>query len=395
MAVEYNKILLGGDIDSTVQAYSDALDDLHNVGVVPGDSRFLVGTGAGTLAWENAATAKASMGLGNVENTTLSTWAGTTNITTVGTIVNPSSHTQFTLDSSLANRVVNLNFFSNGVGKWIFSSRGTIDAPNDRMVLMNGIGGVVMTWLQDRKVGIGVNTPLGAFHVRDAATHTNLIIDSSAGNRVANLSFYSAGVGKWTLSSRGAIDAPNDRLVLYHSAGTSMVWTQTGFVGIGRAPLSTVDVSTAHAVSIERTITAESVVGVNRYGLGFKYYTDEGGTTFKNIVEYEGENVYESIRLKNYEVGIGIVPVTKLTVEGTLTLKERAAADGDTASYGQIWVDNSDPCRLRFTNDVGGDFYTVVSDAGTGGADSAGAGKQYVEMEIAGLVYKVLHDGTV
>jgi len=44
---------------------------------------------------------------------------------------------------------------------------------------------------------------------------------------------------------------------------------------------------------------------------------------------------------------------------------------------------------------VGGDFYAVVSDAGTGGVDSAGAGKQYVEMEIGGVVYKVLHDGTV
>jgi len=37
----------------------------------------------------------------------------------------------------------------------------------------------------------------------------------------------------------------------------------------------------------------------------------------------------------------------------------------------------------------------IYSDGGTGGAASAGAGNQYVEIEINGNVYKVLHDGTV
>lgn len=42
---------------------------------------------AGNLAGlDNQATARANIGLGNVENTALSTWAGTTNITTLGTI---------------------------------------------------------------------------------------------------------------------------------------------------------------------------------------------------------------------------------------------------------------------------------------------------------------------
>lgn len=86
---------------------------------------------------------------------------------------------------------------------------------------------------------------------------------------------------------------------------------------------------------------------------------------------------------------------TTATFSVPFYIKEQAAASQDFATYGQLWIDNSDPCRLRFTNDIGGDFYVVVSDAGTGGAESAGAGKQYVEMEIAGSVYKVLHDGTV
>jgi len=40
-------------------------------------------------------------------------------------------------------------------------------------------------------------------------------------------------------------------------------------------------------------------------------------------------------------------------------------------------------------------LYACRSDGDTGGTGSAGAGKQYVEMEINGTTYKVLHDGTV
>jgi hypothetical protein len=51
-------------IGTNTQAFSAALDDLTNVGVVTGDSYFLVGTGAGTLAWETTTTVRTSIGLG-------------------------------------------------------------------------------------------------------------------------------------------------------------------------------------------------------------------------------------------------------------------------------------------------------------------------------------------
>lgn len=42
-----------------------------------------------------------------------------------------------------------------------------------------------------------------------------------------------------------------------------------------------------------------------------------------------------------------------------------------------------------------GNHIIAVSDADTGGAGSAGAGNQYVEIKIGANTYKVLHDGTV
>lgn len=74
----YVKIFPGsqlGGTDQNVQLTSPANND------------FLVYDG-GDKRWENysASSAKTAIGLGNVENTALSTWAGSTNITTIGTI---------------------------------------------------------------------------------------------------------------------------------------------------------------------------------------------------------------------------------------------------------------------------------------------------------------------
>ena len=72
-------------------------------------------------------------------------------------------------------------------------------------------------------------------------------------------------------------------------------------------------------------------------------------------------NVRVTILRSNGDVGIGIDPVTKLTVEGTLTLKEQANAGGDTAAYGQIWVKNDAPNILMFTDDEGNDFIVDIT----------------------------------
>ena len=71
-----------------------------------------------------------------------------------------------------------------------------------------------------------------------------------------------------------------------------------------------------------------------------------------------------SIDAANNRVGLGLsAPKTRLTVEGTVTLKEQANADADTAAYGQVWVKNATPNQLWFTNDAGTD-----TQLGAGGA---------------------------
>lgn len=68
------------------------------------------------------------------------------------------------------------------------------------------------------------------------------------------------------------------------------------------------------------------------------------------------------------KVGIGTEePKTDLTIEGTITLKEQAAADGDTAAYGQLWVKTATPNQLYFTTDAGDDIQLTSGTAIVGG----------------------------
>ena len=84
----------------------------------------------------------------------------------------------------------------------------------------------------------------------------------------------------------------------------------------------------------------------------------------------------------NSRLGIGVAdPKTRLTVEGAVTLKEQAAADADTAAYGQIWVKTATPNQLWFTDDAGtdtqlgaasGDITGVTAGVGLSGGGSSG-----------------------
>lgn len=74
---------LGVAIGSDVQAYDADLSAI--AALAKADGNFIVGNGSTWVA-ESGSTARISIGLGNVENTTLSTWPGSEYLTTLGTI---------------------------------------------------------------------------------------------------------------------------------------------------------------------------------------------------------------------------------------------------------------------------------------------------------------------
>jgi hypothetical protein len=83
-------------------------------------------------------------------------------------------------------------------------------------------------------------------------------------------------------------------------------------------------------------------------------FNSSGGATVLTDLEVDGTTLV--VDETNNRVGVGLsAPKTALTVEGPVTLKEQASADGDTAAYGQLWVKTATPNELYFTTDAGND----------------------------------------
>ena len=65
------------------------------------------------------------------------------------------------------------------------------------------------------------------------------------------------------------------------------------------------------------------------------------------------------------------VTASSVTVEDSISIKEKADANADVAAYGQIWVNTATPNELYFTDDAGTDTQlgagggAVVNDAST------------------------------
>jgi len=105
---------------------------------------------------------------------------------------------------------------------------------------------------------------------------------------------------------------------------------------------------------------------------GFGKRKGGGGSVILTDLQVDGTTV--TVDASNNRLGVGTAsPKTELTVEGTLTMKEAAAASGDTAAYGQLWIKNDAPCNLYFTDDTGQDVQ-ITSDGSLAGVSGALSG---------------------
>ena len=196
-------------------------------------------------------------------------------------------------------------------------------------------------------------------------------------------------------------------------------------VGIGTAtPTATLDIDG----DIQLTPTAISTAHVKTTGSldvrctnNLKLGTDGADSVRIGRINSTGAKIHlrsgadTDLVVTNSKVGIGTeTPKTDLTIEGTITLKEQAAADGDTAAYGQLWVKTATPNELYFTTDAGddiqitsgtslsesGDITGVTAGTGLSGGGTSGAltvnldTNSLTEAAIANGDYLVFNDAT-
>jgi len=247
-------------------------------------------------------------------------------------------------------------------------------------------------------VGIGTASPQNRCHIATGdssndnyrtGTDTPLIVEAPDGGGcyaqfVAGAN-EAMGIVMGTASdtARGGFLYDEDGGGAYiRSGGTGRMYVSTaGLVGIGTAAPSS-DIGFAKILQI----TDANSVGIKFEATSYNSWEIGTGTSSSFIIADGGVGrVY--VDTSGY-VGIGAsVPKTKLTVEGSVTLKEQAAADGDTAAYGQIWVKTGTPNTLYFTDDAGTDTQLGAGGGGGSGVTQLDSGTSHTATATANHFY--------
>ena len=279
------------------QHQGDVLDDLNTIGQVGADSEFLVGTGAETFAWESGNTVRTSLGL-SIDSDVQAYDAGLASL--AGLTYAAASFVKMTGTDTFALRTI---------AQTADDLEGTIDHGNL------------------------ANLTIVAHDTTATGTNLTSLTDDSMVDALHRHSELSASDG-----------TPNQALIV----------DAAGLIGIGPissmlAPLNitgdTAGIDDRHEGLWMRSKENAWIVQLNVRGPRLEI---GGGASLDTTPAM-------SVNYNTGKVGIGVIPVTRLTVEGTITLKEQAAADGDTADYGQFWVKDTSPNQAYFTDDTGVD----------------------------------------
>ena len=106
------------------------------------------------------------------------------------------------------------------------------------------------------------------------------------------------------------------------------------------------------------TLSGAAQVFITAAAEDFASLVDASGTPVNSqIAVWTDANTIEGAATLTYDG-------TSVLADGTLLLKETAAAAADQAGYGQIWVKNDSPNTLYFTNDAGTDVQIATSATG-------------------------------
>ncbi|MFH1047631.1 MAG: hypothetical protein V1738_04980 [Patescibacteria group bacterium] len=264
---------LGLAIGTDVQAYDAGLLDIAGLAVT--DGNFIVGDGANWIA-ESGATARTSLGLGNVEDTALSTWAGSTSLTTLGTVATGTwNGTAIAVanggtgatDASTARTNLGLAIgtdvqaYSANLAAWsALATSSKADASHSHVeaditdlqayLLPADIGVTVQAWDTDLDSWSAIATSA------KAGSGANSDITSLTGLTTA-LSVAQGGTGVGTFTSNGVLYGNGTGAIQVTAAGTNGdVLTVSGGVPAWVAPSGVYQASDAGLTSISGLTTA-------------------------------------------------------------------------------------------------------------------------------------------
>ena len=303
------------------QAQGDVLDDLNTLGAAASDGQFIVATGAGVFAYESGATVRTSLGLGITDNPQFAT-------------VSVDNYGLHVLDTNGSH---DLTF---GCGSDLTADRAITFSPGNASRIITLTGNPSLANWFDQDVRVAANPIFAGITIADGGT-----IGQAAGPLLT-------------------FDDTNNLL---------------GITGSSVRSHRSVDDQFMFGFRFEKDRAGATVE--NGDNLGYFRWSGYDGTGYIEAAELEikvdgvpnTNDMPTKMLLKTTPAG-GTSAVTRLTIGADgissftkpIKLLEQAAADGDTAAYGQIWVKNDAPNTLWFTDDDGTDV-------------QLGAGHQYVQ----------------
>ena len=214
------------------------------------------------------------------------------------------------------------------------------------------------------RVGIGTNTPTAKLHVTDSGSGDHLLLEGTLGSSTTsapNLVLFRNGadaaadiddndlIGQ--IVFRGENDNSTPQEVNYATIEAGMDDTTDGSED-GHITFNLIEAGALTEFMRLRSATRDVVVNEQADDIDFRCE----GSSDANLLFTDASAD---------KVGIGLnAPKTKLTVEGSITLKEQVNADADTAAYGQLWTKTATPNELYFTNDAGNDIQLTTGAKG-------------------------------
>ncbi len=402
---------------SVWQHHGDVLDDLNTLGVVASDGQFIVGTGAGAFAYESPATVLTTL---SGQAGAAFDW-NSQNLTSVGTITSGSITILDATPILVFKDSNSLGAASIGYIEWRDSGGGRAgffgnnSSGNDDLYWKNEQGGnigiettgagelqIIADTVVTGTLSSGVITQSGT-----TLANTYQPLDTGL-TSLAGLTYTSASFVKMTGANAFALRTigetaddlegtiVHDNLASVHQGVTTTDEPHFREMTISKAMAYTTcrvdsysdggffslfDMRHSHSNTLETLVATVHNEPLGRFGfLGVRSGAGAFGIAATVTVTQVGAagaayipakmtfettngtsiNANQLVLRPNGVVGIGEAsPKTKLTIGGTLTLKEQAAADGDSAGYGQLWVKNTNPCQLWFTDDLGNDTQIV------------------------------------
>lgn len=253
-------------------------------------------------------------------------------------------------------------------------------------------------WLVSGEYGFGTSAPLEAFHFQkddlaveagDISTESMIFEAADAG-----LALYSSGAGaagsylmlgemqsgslvdKWGMIRATTTGSDGN---LHFTFGTDpSVWANSAFLTLGSD--ANVGISERDPQTLVEATAGEPYVTLHND----THEDTDGGRESRLIARGEQSGGEETV--------LGYMEFAHHSTgddeKGLWRILLNAGSDGLSPSVTALSIDSTGAALINGEN-------VCVSDGDTGGSGSGGAGNQYVEVSIAGTIYKVLHDGTV